>query len=57
MTTLTLSTMIDIPYSTLTAKLAGKAPIKLSEAKSIKKALGTDISIDELFESVDDEAS
>lgn len=56
MTALTLAQKTGIPYSTLTPKLAGKAPIKLSEAKAIKKALETDMSIDELFE-VDEEVS
>ena len=57
LTALTLSERTGIPYSTLIAKLAGKTPIKLIEAKAIKRALDTDMSIDELFEAVDDEAS
>lgn len=58
LTALTLAERTGIPYSTLTAKLAGKTSLKLSEAKAIKRALDTDMSIDELFDCVvDDEAS
>ena len=57
LTALTLSQRTGIPYSTLTPKLSGKAPIKLAEAKEIKKALGTDMSIDDLFSVGDEEAS
>lgn len=56
MTALTLAQRTGIPYSTLTPKLAGKAPVKLSEAKEIKRALNTEMSIDELF-SVSEEVS
>lgn len=45
-----LSEKTLIPYSTLTPKLRGEKPITLGEAKKIKKALETEISIDELFD-------
>lgn len=57
-TALILSQRVGIPYSTLTPKLSGKAPFKLSEAKDIKRALGTNKSLDYLFsESPDEEVS
>lgn len=53
---LALSKKTGIPYSTLIPKLSGESEIKLSEARAIKSALGTDKSIDELF-STDEEES
>ena len=55
MTKLGLARATGIPYSTLIPKLSGETEIKLSEAKSIKEALGTDIPLETLFEVTDDE--
>ena len=45
-----LSNKTGIRYQTLVEKLNGKYPLTLDEAKSIKAALGVDISMEELFE-------
>ena len=44
-----LSTVADIPLSTLTAKIYGKSELKWSEAKKIKHALGIDMPLEKLF--------
>ena len=48
---LILSERVGIPYSTLLSKLSGKTSFTVGEAKKIKIALGTELSIDELFAS------
>ena len=54
MTALTLSEKTGIRYQTLIAKIAGASPITIREARAIRDALETDLTIDELF---DDEES
>lgn len=55
MTALTLSEKTGIRYQTLTAKIAGASPITIKEARAIRDALETDLTIDELFD--DEEVS
>lgn len=45
-----LAEKLNIAPTTLSLKLNGKALITLTECKEIKKALGTDCSIEYLFE-------
>lgn len=42
--------LLGLSRGTLSLKLNKKAPITLDEAKAIKKALKTDMSLEELFE-------
>lgn len=44
-----LADQIKMHVSTLSEKMNGKANFSLDEAKKIKKALGVDLSIDDLF--------
>jgi DNA-binding Xre family transcriptional regulator len=44
-----LAEMVNMSIWTLTAKLNGKSALRFSEAKEIKRALGTNISLEELF--------
>lgn len=55
MSALTLSNLTGIPYSTLSPKLTGKTPLKLSEALAIKRALKVDIPLETLFEEKEDD--
>ena len=50
MSGLALANLTGIPYSTLSPKLAGRTPLKLSEAIAIKRALKVDIPLETLFE-------
>ena len=45
-----LANLVDMPMSTLTGKFYGKTEFDLDEAIKVKKALGVDISIEELFQ-------
>lgn len=45
-----LSEKTGIAYNTLLMKLSGKSPITLDESFIIKKALGTKIPIEKLFD-------
>lgn len=45
-----LATLIGRTPSTLSLKLAGKAPITLKEAAKIKECIGTDMMLEELFQ-------
>lgn len=49
-TTLGLSNECGIPNTTLSDKIKGKTKISLDEAIAIKKALGVEMSLEELFE-------
>lgn len=49
MTMKDLAKAIDMPYSTLVDKVAGRSEFTVGEAFAIRKAIGCDISIDELF--------
>lgn len=44
-----LAEAIGVEYLTLSLKLNGKRDFKLQEAISIKRALGSELSIEELF--------
>lgn len=44
-----LSELTGIRYNTLVLKLVGKAPIDIDEAKRIKQAIGSELTIEELF--------
>lgn len=46
---------IKISVSQLSQKLKGGSPIRLTEAKALKKILETDLSIEELFETEEGE--
>lgn len=50
MTLIELSKKTGIKYATILRKMNGMTPISLAEAKSIKTALGADMTLDELFE-------
>lgn len=50
LTVIDLSKMTGIRYMSLVNKLNGKAPLKLEEARRIKKALEVDITLEKLFE-------
>lgn len=45
-----LAEALGLTVSTVSQKLNGKYPITLAEAKIIKKRLGVDIPLEELFE-------
>lgn len=45
-----LAEALGLTVSTVSQKLNGKYPITLTEAKVIKKRLGVDIPLEELFE-------
>ncbi len=45
-----LAAYLDIQYNTLNAKLRGDSCFTLDEAIKIKTALGTNLTIEELFE-------
>lgn len=45
-----LASLIGISISTLNGKLLGNTPVTLAEAKAIKEAIGTDLTLEELFE-------
>lgn len=49
-----LAARIHVTPTTLSLKLNGKAPITLVECVSIKEAIGTDMSIESLFETKKD---
>jgi hypothetical protein len=49
MTMLDLSNETGIRYQTLSEKMRGNSPLLLKEAIAIKKALKTDMSLEELF--------
>lgn len=49
MTKKALAKLIDCTPSTLSMKLNGKSPLNLSEAAKIKRIIGTDIPLEELF--------
>lgn len=49
-TGLRLAELTKIPYSTLQPKIRGDKPIKLDEAKNIKAAIGSEMTIEELFD-------
>lgn len=53
-TALTLSEKTGIRYQTLTAKLAGSSPITIKDARSIRDALNPDLTIDYLFDDVEE---
>ena len=44
-----MSALLGIRIATLSLKLNGKAPLTYVEAKRIKKILGTNLSLEELF--------
>ena len=44
-----LSKAIDMPYSTLVDKISGRSEFTFQEAVDIRKAIGVDIPLDELF--------
>lgn len=44
-----LSKAINMPYSTLVDKVAGRSEFTFQEAVDIRKAIGVDIPLDELF--------
>lgn len=44
-----LAKAIDMPYSTLVDKVAGRSEFTFQEAVDIRKAIGVDIPLDELF--------
>ena len=48
-TAVELADLIGMPYSTLTQKLNGRTEFTVGEAFKIRKALGVDIPIEELF--------
>ena len=50
MTMLGLSERTGIPYSTLNQKMNGKTEFTFQEAVDIRKALGVDVPLDELFD-------
>ena len=50
-----LSVLTGIPYSTLAPKLRGEKPLKFIDAKSIKEALGTAVSLETLFSTIAEE--
>jgi len=52
LTILALAKETGIRYQTLAEKLKGKSDLTLAEAKNIKRALETDLSLEELFEEV-----
>lgn len=49
MTALELAELIGMPYSTLNQKLSGKSEFTVGEAFKIRKALGVNIPVEELF--------
>lgn len=49
MTMKDLAKAIDMPYSTLVDKAAGRSEFTFQEAVDIRKAIGVDIPLDELF--------
>lgn len=49
-----LAARIHVTPTTLSLKLNGKAPLTLVECVSIKAAIGTDMSIESLFETKKD---
>jgi len=50
LTVVDLSKKTGIRYQSLTDKINGKTPLKLEEAREIKKALSVDIPLEKLFE-------
>ena len=48
-----LAEALGVTVPTVSQKLNGKYPITLNEAKVIKKRLGVDIPLEELFEEVE----
>lgn len=44
-----LAKAIDMPYSTLVDKVAGRSEFTFQEAVDIRNAIGVDIPLDELF--------
>ena len=48
-TLIDLSQETGIRYQTLSEKLRGNSPLTLKEAVAIKRAIGVDMSIEELF--------
>lgn len=44
-----LAKAINMPYSTLVDKIAGRSEFTFQEAVDIRKAIGVDIPLDELF--------
>lgn len=53
-TQVSLANKVHKTPTTLSLKLNGKAPITLAECVTIKKAIGTELSIDQLFASDSD---
>lgn len=53
-TQVSLANRVHRTPTTLSLKLNGKAPITLAECVEIKKAIGTELSIDQLFASDSD---
>ncbi len=48
-----LAEQLDLTIGTISLKLNGKAPITLGEANTIKKILGVQMPLEELFKSSD----